>query len=303
MKLHQVRDFIAVVRAGSIRQAARDLNMSQPALTKSIRALEKDLGTPLFERTATGAFPNEFGRLFMRHAELASNELNRGREQLNHLLTGRGGEVAIAVSGTPSMLFVPRALQAFHARYPDARVRIVEGLVPLALPGLRDGSLDFALLPEPIQPLGQEFSVTPVYRGKRTVVGRKGHPLSKARSLSGLLGARWLVTGASGSLYVEFEEPFRALGLAPPAAKVQCESLIALVCLLANSDLLAILPVQWAQAPLTAKVLEAIPIQESLDAPAICMIKRAALPSTPLAEVLADALLREAQHLQNEKRP
>lgn len=204
----------------------------------------------------------------------------------------------MAVSGTPAMLFVPGALNVFRRRFPDARVRIVEGLVPLTLPGLRDGSLDFAMLPEPTQPLGTEFEVRPVYRSRRTVVGRRGHPLGRATSLSELVDAQWLVTGASGSMYSEFERPFQDAGLEPPAAHVRCESLIALVSLLANSDLLAILPLQWAEAPMTSSLLEAIPVRELISAPVICLIKRAALPHTPLAEAFSDAMIREANYLE-----
>ena len=54
MKLNQLRDMVAIVQQGSLRAAARHLDLAQPALTRSIRTLERDLGTALFEREARG---------------------------------------------------------------------------------------------------------------------------------------------------------------------------------------------------------------------------------------------------------
>lgn len=297
MKLHQLRDFIAVARAGSIHRAARELNIAQSSVTKSIRALEKGLGTPLFVRTAHGTTLNSIGERFLARVEVAMNELRRGQEEVGQLVGKVGGRVAIALSGTPAMLFLPPALTAFRKRYPQIEVRIVEGLLPVMLPGLRDGSLDFALTPLPLKSPGSEFSVVPVLSGSRTVVGRRGHPLAEATSLAQLLDAEWVLTGATGSRTEEFEQPFKEHGLPVPRAFVTCESLIALVSLLSSSDLLAILPNQWVRLPLTSKSLIEIPIKEEIRAPTISLVRRAGVPLTPAAEAFADALLREAEYV------
>ncbi len=297
MKLHQLRDFIAVARSGSIHQAARDLNAAQPALTKSIRQLEKMLGTPLFERTARGTVLNAFGKRFLARAELATNELNRGKDELEQLLDGKGGHVAMALSGTPSMLFLSNALKTFRRRYPEAQVRIVDGQFPLMLPGLRDGTLDFAMGPFPSQSLSKEFNIEPVFTGTQTVVGRRNHPLCGASSLADLVGAEWILTGAAGPRATEFEQQFRNNGLPIPRADVKCESLLALVSLLSSSDLLAFLPEQWAGSPLTSHALSEIRVRENISAPRICMIRREGLPLTPAAEAFANALIREAGQL------
>jgi len=64
MKLNQLRDMLAIVERGSLRAAARHLDLAQPALTRSIRSLEKDLGTTLFEREAKGMVLTAAGQLF-----------------------------------------------------------------------------------------------------------------------------------------------------------------------------------------------------------------------------------------------
>ena len=298
MKFNQLRDFVAVARAGSIHQAARNLGLSQPALTKSIHQLEKELGTPLFERTAQGAMLNAFGKRFLRRAEVAANELSRGQDELAQLLGGQSGRVSLALSATPSLLFLPAALTAFRRSYPTVHVRIVEGILPVMLPELRDSQLDFVMAPKPDKPIGAEFSVSPLFVHRRVVVGRRDHPLHHARSLAELKDAEWISTSAAGPRSTELDEVFRARGLPAPKANVQCESLMALVSLLANTDHLALLPEQWLSATVTSQLLSKLEVNEEISSPAICLIQRKDLPLTPAAEAFSIALHREAAHLQ-----
>ncbi|AZG06928.1 LysR family transcriptional regulator [Pigmentiphaga sp. H8] len=297
MKFNQLRDFVAVARAGSIHQAARDLGLSQPALTKSVRQLEKELGTPLFQRTAQGAVLNEMGRRFLRRAEVAANELSRGQDEVSQLLGSQGGRVALALSATPSLLFLPNALKVFRRSYPHAEVRIVEGLLPVMLPELRDSQLDFVLAPEPAKSLGSEFAVSPMFGHRRAVVCRKGHPLGGARSLAELVDADWVLTGAAGPRSSELDDVFRSRELPVPRADIQCESLMALVSLLANTDLIALLPEPWLVANVTAELLMKLDLDDEIGAPAICLIQRKDLPLTPAAEAFSNALHREAEYL------
>ncbi len=296
MKFNQLRDFVAVAKAGSIHQAARDLGLSQPALTKSVRQLEKDLGTPLFERTTHGAALNDFGRRFLLRAEVAANELSRGRDELAQLLGGRGGQVAVALSATPSLLFLPGALKAFRKAYPLAQIRIVEGLLPVMLPALRDRQLDFVMTPQPARSLGSEFAVTPLFEHRRAVVCRKNHPLSRVRSLAGLVNADWVLTAAAGPRSSELDEVFRSRDLPTPRADVQCESLMALVSLLVNTDLVALLPEPWLSASVTSTLLARLELDDDISAPTICLIQRKGLPLTPAAEAFAHALDREVKY-------
>ena len=299
MKLHNLRDFIAVARMGGVRSAARELGLSQPSLTKSIRQLERELGMPLFERSAKGAALNAFGRSFLVRAQQAANALKRGEDELHQMAGGSGGSVAAAVSGLPCLQLLPGALRAFSKRYPEARVRIVEGVYAVMLPELRANAIDFALVPQPTRPLGSEFVVEPMFKDRCVVVGRKGHPLRGAKSLAQLLDAQWVVTGEAGPQSNEFDAAFKDNGLRVPRANYQCESLIALLSIISNSDLLVFLPQKWLGNHVTDGLLEEIPVREHIETPAICLIRREGLPLTPAAEALVNALTLEAQHRKN----
>ncbi len=294
MKLHHLRDFAAVARSGGLRSAARALGLTQPALSKSIRQLEAELGTPLFERTTRGSQLNEYGRALLARAERVEHELTRARDELAQMRGSTAGRVAFAASGTPSLLFLPQALRTFRRRFPDADVRIVEGTVALLHPSLADGTLDFVIGPMPWTPIGPEFAVETLFHASRDVIARRGHPLAKARSLAELVDAEWILTAASDRRN-ELERPFVDHGYPVPARTVRCESLLAVLSLLANGDALAFLPQQFSESPIVSQVLARIAVREPIPGPPICLIRRRGLPLTPAADALAGALTREAE--------
>jgi LysR family transcriptional regulator, regulator of abg operon len=298
MKLNQLRDFIAVAHAGGLRAAARKSGLGQPALSKSIRQLEAELEAPLFERNARGTALTPFGKAFLARAQAAANELGRAREELDQLRGGTGGTVAFGSSSIASLLFLPEALKTFRRKFPQADVRIVEGAYPGMLPELRNGSLDFIVGPRPSEPPGKEFRVEKLFDNRRTVVARHGHPLANAKSLKDLAKAEWAVTLATGVRASECEDIFAAHHLPAPSSKVQCESMLALLALIANSDLLAFLPPQWVESPLTRTALREIRVSEVIEGPATCVIRRTGLPLTPAAEALASAFERETAYYQ-----
>lgn len=299
MKLHNLRDFVAVAKYGGIRAAARQLNLSQPALSKSIAHLENELGTPLFDRSAQGSALNLFGQRFLTRAEAVMQELARGSEEIAQMRGSLGGHVSFAASSVVALSFLADALSRFRRRFPDARVDVLEGTHSVMLSGLQERRLDFAVGPMPTTQLPAGLTVERLFPNTRCVVGRRGHPMLDAGSLDGLIGAEWLTTGAIGSRDDGFRDVFERHGLEPPLSLTRCESLIALTALLSETDALAILPRQWTESPVLDTILVEIPIREHLDGPATCLIRPRRMPLTPSAEALADAIRVSAAQRDN----
>lgn len=299
MKLHHLRDFIAVAETGGIRSAARELGLTQPSLTKSIQQLEEELETPLFERSARGAALTAYGQAFLVRARAAAHELTKGREELRQMRGSKGGTVSVAVSSVASLIFLPSALAAFRRKYPDADVRVLEGTYPIMLPALRDGSVDFCVGPFSSPPQADEFVIEELFANHRCVAGRVGHPLGHATTLAELAHAPWIVTGVIGPHGREFDEIFHGQNLPAPKARTRCESMIALLSLLAGSDALTFLPYQWTSAPVTRTLLAEIKLTETIPGPSTCLIRRSGLPLTPAADALATIFRREATYYRN----
>ena len=90
VKIHQIRAFVEVARQGSIRGASRMLNMSQPALSKSIQELEEGLAAQLFFRRSKGVTLTDAGESFYQHASLILEELRAAQEDIRQ----RQGQLA-----------------------------------------------------------------------------------------------------------------------------------------------------------------------------------------------------------------
>jgi LysR family transcriptional regulator, regulator of abg operon len=292
MKLNQLQAALSVAEKGSLRGAARALGMSQPALTHNIGELERELGATLFERRSRGMTPTPVGELFLRRAKVIANETRRAREDVAQFLGDDQGQVVVCLSSVAHLSLLPMALPLFQKRYPRARLRIIEGAFPLVEARLRDGSVDFLVGPAPDPKPSRELVVEKLFDNTRCVFARRGHPMAKARSLAELTQASWITTGITDKAEAELAQFFARSKLPPPRLVVQSESTLTLLMTLLSTDSLAITLRQFAEFAVTQKVLQVIDIQESLAAPPIVIIRRAAWPLTPAAEHFCDMFRR-----------
>lgn len=296
MKLNQLRDVVAVAERGSLRAAARHLGAAQPALSRSIHELERELGVPLFERRARGMLLTAMGEVFVRRAGAVLGEVRRARDEIEQLQGGVGGSVVAALSSVPHMALLPSTLRPFRARYPKVRLRIIEGVYPAVEAGLKDGSIDFYIGPTPGRSLAPELAEEKLFDNTRTILARKGHPLANARSLRELVDTEWAwaTTSITQDAEAELAELFARYRLPTPRLAVMATSALTLIVALLHSDVLALVPVQWTRFALTGRNLMPIRVAEALGAPPIVAIRRAGLPLTPAAEFFVDLMRRRA---------
>ena len=296
MKLHQIRDLLALADHGSVRAASREIGIAQPSITRSIRELERDLGVPLFERRARGVTPTAMGDAFIRRARNVDRELLRARDEIAQLRGLTHGSVRIALSMVPHMALLPDALRPFRLRYPEVRLDIIDAVFSSVAADMTEGRLDCYIGPPPEQ-LPADLLVEKLFDNTRVILGRKGHPLSNAKSLRELTGAEWVTTSITARAELELGPLFELHRLPPPTLVLQAHSALTLIVSLLYSDLLTMLPVQWINFPLTRDALQIIKVSEVLAAPPICIIQRAGLPLTPAAEHLCNLLRRAAGHI------
>lgn len=294
MKLDQLEHLLAIVEQGSLRAAARRLELPQPALTRSIRALERELGAPLFLREQSGMTLTAAGRRFHTRASVIANEARRARDEVSQEMGDDQGTVVCCLSIMPHVGMLPQAFAPFRQRYPQVRMRILEGLFPDVEAGLRDGSVDFYLGAAPPEPPAPGLVSRRLFGNTRAVVARKGHPLARAATLRELAEAEWATPSLAYRAEEDLAGVFEAHGLPPPRVVLAVRSALSLMVALAHSDLLAMLPSQWEGFALACNALHVISVREMLPAPDIVLIHRAGAPLTPAAEYLCDVLLRHA---------
>ncbi len=296
MKLNQLRDVAAIAEHGSLRAAARALRLAQPALTRSVRELEHDLGAPLFERRIKGMVLTPVGETFVRRARAILSDVERARVEVDQIIGGVGGSLVAGLSIAAHILLLPHALQRFNRRYPGVHLKIIEGLFPTLLAGLRDGSVDFYIGPRPSGHIPEGLVVEKFFDNTRQIVCRVGHPLARTAtrpvSLRDLAGAAWLTTSITQEANDELDALFRQHALPPPRLVVQTQSALSVILTLLHSDMLAMMPVQFAEFALVENVITSIPVIEPLPAPPIVLVRRAGFSLIPAADYLVE-LMRE----------
>jgi LysR family transcriptional regulator of abg operon len=295
METRHIRAFLAIAECGSIRAAARRLGISQPALSKILRQLESELSVPLILRSVNGAVPTEYGRALMTRSTIISEELRRATEEIEQMSGGKGGNVAIGMSAVAAFLMASEALTRFWKRYPDAKLRVVDGVFELMLSRLQSGRLDFSIGPLPRVSLSADVETETLFENMIVPVVRKGHPLANACSLADFQLATWLLIGPGSEAINLVEENFSDYGLSLPRVSVACESFPALMELVGTTDLVTVLPASLLCHHLIGDTMRAVHIKEKLRSTAMALVRRAGVPLTPLAEALANEFRRLAR--------
>lgn len=296
MKLQQLRDLAAIAEQGSLRGAARSLGTVQPALTRSLSMLERELGAPLFERRRKGMIVTPLGQAFLKRATAILNDVRRAKEEFEQLRGNAIGQVTIGLSIAAHLQLLPKALRQFRQRFPKVRLRIIEGFYPTLETGLKEGSVDFYVGPDPGLVLPPELSKEVILSGGRAVLCRAGHRLASARSLQELVDAEWITTSITPRAESELGDLFKRYGLPEPTLTLQSQSALTLLTCLANSDLLVMAPRGWIESPFASRILTEIPVKEELSAASIICVTRSDSPLAPAAGYFLDLMKRAAGH-------
>ncbi|MBQ6588136.1 MAG: LysR family transcriptional regulator [Butyrivibrio sp.] len=141
--------FYYVGKLGSITGAAKELSISQPAVTQSVHQLEKALGCSLFQRTSRGMKFTSEGELLYRYVERGYEQIELGEQRLRQMQHLDAGEVRIGASDMTLRFFLLPFLEKFHELYPGIKVTVTNGPTPETLEYLEDDKIDFGVISTP----------------------------------------------------------------------------------------------------------------------------------------------------------
>jgi len=147
----QLASFLTVATTGNISAAAKRLHLTQPAVTKHVRALERMFGQPLLERTARGVRLTEAGQLLRDYGQRSATLLDECRTVLHDLTSGRTGSLAIGAGVTTSIFQLPRWLRLYRRRWPDVDIRIQTGESRVVAELVRTRAIDCGFVTSPIK--------------------------------------------------------------------------------------------------------------------------------------------------------
>ena len=242
VRLDDIDYFLAVVKYGQVRRAALELEVSQPALSKGIQRLERELGFPLFERTSKGMVLTPVAEQFHERTRALRTGLGEAIKEAADLHLGAMGVLRVGVSPLYAQrLFAPACLQ-LHRQRPAARIQVDVNLGDALLTALRRGDVDLCInaLPHAIP---DDLQASPLIDDDLCMVVRGGHPLLSRRRLRlpDLVDFEWMLPGPGVAGRRSVEGRFAEAGLPPPRVAIEVSnSATQLTGILQQSDLIAI---------------------------------------------------------------
>jgi DNA-binding transcriptional LysR family regulator len=185
MTTAQLEAFLAVASRGRFTEAARQLGVSQPALSRQLQSLEQELGLRLLVRTPRGATLTDPGARFLGRAREALDALRQGTSELHELSQTPRGPVTIGALPTVGAYILPALVEESVKRHTELRLRLVEGLALELEERVASGELDLAVTTLPLQRLDivaqklwSEPFLLAVPRGHRFTRARRAVPLA-----------------------------------------------------------------------------------------------------------------------------
>lgn len=186
IEINDVRIVSEIAKAGSIHLAAAGLGLTQPALTKRLKAIEERFGFRIFDRLPRGVRLTELGDLFAKQGAdllLHSRDLE---ETLRRYKAGEQGALKIGIKPCIQSVFCRRSLIAFSSAHPGIQLKIDTREVPVLCDAIREGHLDFGLVglgyedeysADPV--LQNSLKFDPLFKIPVSIVLRRNHPVTK----------------------------------------------------------------------------------------------------------------------------
>ena len=251
-EIWRLQHFLGVVEARSFHGAARAMNISQPALTKSIRLLEESFGAPLFLRLPRGIRLTEAGELMQRRAREIEASWNAAIIEVGAQSTGLSGTMRIGGGPVYSTVFFPDMLAEMHRRFPKLQLQVATGVGSELLPLLKTGDIRAYAggVPGEEMALGDSFETEILYQQQNAVYAASNHPLFERDQIRPEDSAAypWLSLFSGQQANNRIQRYFDRQGLKAPWLALQSYSLQIAFKMIREHEFIACMPMPLADS-------------------------------------------------------
>lgn len=233
-----------IVEAGSFQSAADRLGLTQPALSRNMRALEPRLGGRLFQRDGRRSVPNTLGRRLARNGLAIRLAEEQANALANQSAQGSIGELRIGAPPIVAGRFISRALACFIQLNPNCSVELKTGLVHELRAMLERGQIDVVLGPQSLADPSDALRFEYLLDDRVGVLCRRHHALTKRSTLlpTDLENHAWLAHSRGSLLRQQTESAMLACGITQLQITVETDSIRSALEIVASTDLLTTMP-------------------------------------------------------------
>jgi DNA-binding transcriptional LysR family regulator len=294
MTLVQLRHLISLAHSGSFTRTAEALHLTQPALSRSIRALEDELGQPLFDRVGRRSALTPFGVEAVQRARqlvLDADELASSGVQMR---AGRSGSVRIGLGSGPAAILTTPLLKVMATSYPSIHIEVARGPTDVLTRRLRERELDAMCVDVRALSPGPDLRVAHVVEMRGAFMVRAGHPLTKDNHTPRFEALRQFpiaATPLSDEVARTLVERYGPAAHPSECVTLRCEDIPSLIDVVRHSD--AVLLAIRAAAPDLVELV----LKPTLGATArfgvVTLGRRTEPPALPIVRDLIAQLLRD----------
>lgn len=231
-------------RLGSLGRAAAALNMTQPAITRTLKQLESSYGVALFERTTRGVTPTVYGEALLPYAKLVVSEIANAGDLIRQMQGASRG--VVRVGGVASVVtgFIVAAIAIMRERHSEVQFQIVEEMEDLLLEALKSGEIDIAVSPEPYADDEITLATQDTLHDTVHVYARASHPLAGRAHVTLAEAAThdWVLPPAGTPIVREWLRRFHGRGVEPRTPAIVSRSIGVIRAAAISQDLLCWLP-------------------------------------------------------------
>lgn len=235
--------FASIIEHGSLTKAAKELVISQPALSNSMDRLEASLGVKLLERKPSGAIPTAAGELLYAHARSIKDEIDLADWKIKHQQEEHRPTLTFGALPSLTSEVVPLAVARWRPDHPGILLQVIEKVQSDLLISLLHRELDFIIGNTECYDLVDGLRQRVLFRDRLCVLARPDHPVFRLANISWALLVEFpWVCPMMGRYKTGLENLLRAQGLNLPRDITECCSVTLVKSLVAKSDHLALLP-------------------------------------------------------------
>ncbi|EBG5240740.1 LysR family transcriptional regulator [Salmonella enterica subsp. enterica] len=291
IRLRHLHTFVAVAQQGTLGRAAETLNLSQPALSKTLNELEQLTGTRLFERGRLGAQLTVPGEQFLTHAVKVLDALNTAGQALNRKENASADVVRVGALPTAALGILPAAIGRFHQQQKSTSLQVATMNNTMLLAGLKSGEIDLGIgrMSDPELMGGLNYEL--LFLESLKLVVRPGHPLlQETITLSRVM--EWpVVVSPKGTVPRQNAEALlQSQGCKMPAGCIETLSASLSRQLTVDYDYVWFVPSGAVKEDLRQATLVSLPVPTQSAGEPIGILTRADIPLSTGAQMLIAAI-------------
>ena len=280
--------FLAIARLGTVGSAASTLSLTQPAVSRTLRKLEQELGVQLFLRHSTGMELTPFGQALLPHATLLETGLHRAVEEIDLLRGASKGSARVGI--LPSLVpdILPTVLNRVRVKLPGIQLHVVEAPNHQLTRALLRGEIDFALAAVPPDLTEDNIRVTVLMNDEICIVTRAAHPITKKKSPTqiDLQEYDWALQERGGLIWQRFQTLFATANLDLPAVTLTANSVQTLKSVIISSDLITMLPRISIRNEERNKLLRPVPLRAARWRRQLAILRRSSGSMLPVVNLV-----------------